>query len=100
MLVFCLLSIVIIAAVLLYAICAFSSRISHYFEHRALVFLTPSAVEPFKDLLAEGDLESVYRLLKALEQRGDFLVLETEKEIYIDRPKPRSQGILRITTAG
>jgi hypothetical protein len=100
MLVFCLLSIVIIAAVLLYAICAFSSRISHYFEHRALVILTPSAVEPFKDLLAEGDLESVYRLLKALEQRGDFLVLETEKEIYIDRPKPRSQGILRITTAG
>jgi hypothetical protein len=45
-------------------------------------------------------MESVYRLLKALEQRGDFLILETEKEIYIDRPKPSSQGILRITTAG
>jgi len=100
MMVFCLLSIVIIAAVLFYYICAVSSRISHHFEHRALVFLTPSAAEPFKDLLAEGDLESVYRLLKALEQRGDFLVLETEKEIYIDRPETRSQGILPEITAG
>ena len=100
MLVLCLLSIVIIAAVLLYSICAFSSCISHYFEHHALVFLTPSAAEPFKNLLAEGDLESVYRLLKALDQRGDFLVLETEKEISIDRPETRFQGILPEITAG
>jgi hypothetical protein len=100
MLVVCLLSIVIIAAVLLYSICAFSSRISHYFQHRALVFLAPFTAEPFKDLLAAGDLESVYRLLKALEQRGDLLVLETDKEIYIVRPEMRSQGILPKMTAG
>ena len=100
MLVLCLLSIVVIAAILFYSICAVSSRVSHRFEKRALVFLTPSVAAPFEDLLAAGDVESVYRILKALERRGDLLVLETEKEIYIDCPEPRSQGSLPETTAG
>ena len=100
MLVVCLLSIVIVAAVLLYSMCAFSSRISHLFEHRDLVFLTPSAAEPFKDLLSAGDLESIYRLLKALEQRGDLLILETDKQIYIDSPEPRLREIVSGMTAG
>ena len=100
MLVLCLLSIVIIAAILFYSICAVSSRVSHHFEKRALVFLTPSAAAPFEELLAAGDVESVYRILKALERRGELLVLETEKEIDIDCPEPRSQGILTKTTTG
>jgi hypothetical protein len=100
MLVLCLLSIVIIAAILFYSICAVSSRVRYHFENRALVFLTPSAAAPFEDLLAAGDVESVYRILKALERRGELLVLETEKEIYIDCPEPRSQGSLPETTAG
>jgi hypothetical protein len=84
MLVVCLLSIVIIAGILVYSICAVSSRVSHRFENRAIVFLTPSAAEPFKDVLAAGDEESFYRIMMALAQRGDIHIIETEKEILID----------------
>jgi hypothetical protein len=100
MLVLCLLSIVVIAAILFYSICAVSSRVSHHLENRALVFLTPSAAVPFEDLLAAGDEESAYRIMKALARRGDLLVLETEKEIYIDCPESRSQDSLQERTTG
>jgi hypothetical protein len=100
MLVLCLLSIVIIAAILFYSICAVSSRVSHHLENRAFVFLTPSAAAPFEDLLAAGDEESAYRIMKALARRGDLLVLETEKEIYIDCPESRSQDCLQERTTG
>jgi hypothetical protein len=83
MLVVCLLSIVVIAAILFYSLCAVSSRVSHHFENRDLVFLTPSAVAPFEDLLAAGDQESVYRIMMALDRRGDIHIIETEKEILI-----------------
>jgi hypothetical protein len=74
--------------------------VSHHYENRTLVFLTPSAAAPFEDLLSAGDVESVYRILKALEQRGDLLILETEKEIYVGCPEPRSQGSLPERTTG
>jgi hypothetical protein len=88
MLVFCLLSIVVIAAILFYSLCAVSSRVSHHFENRDLVFLTPSAAAPFEDLLAAGDQESVYRIMMALARRGDIHIIETEKEILIAATKP------------
>jgi hypothetical protein len=95
MLVFCLLSIVILAAILFYSICAVSSRVSHHFENRALVFLTPSAAAPFEDLLAAEDQESVYRIIKALVQRGDLHVIEAEREILIAATEPTSMETLR-----
>jgi len=98
MLVVCLLSIIIIAAILLYSICAVSSRVSHHFENRALVFLTPSIAEPFEDLLAAGDEESVYRIMEAMARRGDLHIIETEKEILIAATRPLSTEILRKIT--
>ena len=98
MLVVCLLSIVIIAGILFYSICAVSSRVSHRFENRAIVFLTSSAAEPFKDLLAAGDEESVYRIMMALARRGDIHIIETEKEILIDAAEPPSMETRRKIT--
>ena len=61
----------------------------------ALVFLSPSATAPFEDLLAAGDVESVYRIMKALAQRGDLHVIEAEKEILIAATEPPSTETLR-----
>lgn len=97
MLVFCLLSIVIIAAILFYSICAVSSRVSRHFGNRALVFLTPSIAVPFEDLLAAEDEESVYRIIKALAQRGDLRVIEAEREILIAATEAPSTETLRKT---
>jgi hypothetical protein len=98
MLVVCLLSIVIIAAILFYAMCAVSSRVSHHFENRDLVFLTPSAVAPFEDLLAAGDVESIYRIMKELARRGDLHIIETQKEILIAATEPPAAETLRKIT--
>jgi hypothetical protein len=87
----CFLSIIAVAALLFYSICRAPSRACHPFEQQTLVFLSPSAAAPFEDLLAAGDVESIWRILKALEQRGDLLVFSTGKEIYIDCPEPRSR---------
>ena len=96
----CLLSIIAVAALIFYSICRVSSQACHPFELRTLVFLSPSAAAPFEDLLSAGDVESVWRILKALEQRGDLLVLETEKEIFIDCPEPRLREILTGMNTG
>jgi hypothetical protein len=96
----CLFSILAVAALVFYSICRAPSRACHAFEQRTLVFLSPSAAAPFIDLLAAGDVESVWRILKALEQRGDLLVLETEREIYIHCPEPCAQDTLSGMTAG
>ncbi|MGE5798821.1 MAG: hypothetical protein ACM337_00680 [Syntrophaceae bacterium] len=90
----CFLSIIAVAALFAYSICRAPSRACHPFELRTLVFLSPSAAAPFEDLLSAGDVESVCRILKALEQRGELLVLETDKEIYIDCPEPCSRETL------
>lgn len=90
----CFLSIIAVVALLVYSICRAPSRACHPFELCTLVFLSPAAAAPFEDLLSAGDVESVCRILKALEQRGELLVLETEKEIYIDCPEPCSREIL------
>ncbi len=95
----CFLSIIAVAALLFYSICRAPSRACHPFELRTLVFLSHAAAAPFEDLLAAGDVESVYRILKALERRGDLLVLETDTEIYIDCPEPRSREISSDMTA-
>lgn len=98
MLVIGLLSIVIMIAILFYSICAVSSRVNRHFENRALVFLSPSAAAPFKDLLAAGDEESVYRIIKALAQRGELHVIEAENEILIAATEPPSTETLRKIT--
>lgn len=96
----CFLSIIAVTALLLYMICRAPSRAYLTFELRTLVFLSPSAAAPFEDLLSAGDVESVCRILKALEKRGDLLILETEKEIYIDCPDLHSREILSKMNAG
>jgi hypothetical protein len=96
----CFLSIIAVMALVFYSICRAPSRACHPFEQHTLVFLSASAAAPFIELLAVGDEESVWRILKALEQRGDLLVLETEKEIYIDCPEPCSREILSGMNAG
>jgi hypothetical protein len=89
MLVICLLS-VLIAAALLWCVAAAAARASRYLEERALVFLPPSAEDPFQDLLAAGDMESTFRILKALDQRGTLQMIETEREILVTACEPLS----------
>lgn len=89
----CILSIFAVIAVVLYSICATSSNIHRRIVNRTLVFRPPDFAKPFEDLLAEGDVESVYRIMKGLDQRGVVHIIETENEIIITRPETRPEPV-------
>lgn len=90
----CTISVFVVIAVVLYSICAASSRTHHRIENRTLLFLPRAVAKPFETLLAEGDVESVCRIMKGLHQRGDIHIIETENEIIVTRPEP-DEGDLR-----
>jgi hypothetical protein len=89
----CILSVFAVIAVVLYSICAASSNIHRHIVNRTLVFRPPDLAKPFEDLLAEGDVESVYRIMKGLDQRGVVHIIETENEIIVTRPEKRSEPV-------
>jgi hypothetical protein len=91
----CTISVFVVIAVVLYTICAASSFRAHRrIENRTLLFLPRAIAKPFETLLAEGDVESVCRIIKGLHQRGDIHIIETENEIIVTRPEP-DEGDLR-----
>jgi hypothetical protein len=92
----CILSTIVVSAIVLYSICATSSTTNRHIEKRALRLLPPSFAKSFDDLLAQGDVENVYRIMKALEKRGDIQIVETEYEIIITRPESVSEDQEKI----
>jgi hypothetical protein len=100
----CILSVIAAIAAVLYSICIASSKMHRHIDHRSLVFRPPDFAKSFEDLLAEGDVESVYRIMKGLEQRGDLHMIETESEIIITKPdtkpEPSSEDVEKIPVPG
>ncbi|HET6490298.1 MAG TPA: hypothetical protein VFG28_11120 [Syntrophales bacterium] len=45
-------------------------------------------------------MESVYRIVKGLAQRGDIEIIETENEIIITRPEPLPEDVEPIAMPG
>jgi uncharacterized protein YqhQ len=90
----CTIFVFVVIAVVLYSICAVSSRRYYRIENRTLLFLPRAVAMTFETLLAEGDVESVCRIMKGLHQRGDIHIIETENEIIITRPE-HDEGDLR-----
>jgi len=67
---------------------------------KSLAFEKRADARRFEDLLADGDAESVHRILKALQQRGDIDIIETEKEIYVSGNRSVSADKRRKITRG
>jgi len=74
---------IFVTSVIVYSLCRIPSRACSHVCNKALVFDNPAHASRFEDLLANGDSESVYRILNALQQRGDIDIFESEKEIYV-----------------
>jgi hypothetical protein len=50
---------------------------------KSLVFANKDEARHFEDLLSNGDAESIHRILKALQQRREIDITESEHEIYV-----------------
>jgi len=70
-------------AMIVCSLCRIPSRACSYVCDKSLIFDKRADARHFEDLLANGDVESVHRILKALQQRGDIDMIESEKEIYV-----------------
>jgi hypothetical protein len=92
----CILSIIAVSAIVLYSFCAVSSRIDKHIEKQALLFMPPSFAKTFSNLLAQEDAESIYRIMKALEQRGEIRIVESEDRITITPPEPAESDRIEI----
>ena len=91
---------VFMISMIVYTLCCIPSRASGDVCRKSLRFDNRADAGPFEDLLANGDAESVHRILKALEQRGDIDVFETEKEIYVSGHRSVSEDKRRKITRG
>jgi hypothetical protein len=74
---------IFMTSVIVFSLCRIPSRACSHVCNKSLVFDNPAHAIRFEDLLANGDSESVHRILKALQQRGDIDIFESEKEIYV-----------------
>lgn len=87
-------------SMIVYSLCRIPSRAYGHLCDKSLIFDKRDDARHFEELLANGDAESVHRILKALQQRGDIDVFETEKEIYISGHRSVSEDKRRKITRG
>ncbi len=94
-----LLSILTLSA-FVYSLCRIPSLAVRPFRGKSIVLDRLPDEAALSDLLADGDTESVFRLLKALQHRGDIDVTETENEIYVTGRQGVPAGKGRTITRG
>ncbi len=87
-------------SMIVYTLCCIPSRAWNHFCDKSLRFDSRADAAHFEDLLANGDTESVRRILKALQQRGDIDLFESETEIYVIGRRGGSADKRRKMTPG
>ena len=89
---------IFVTSVIVYSLCRIPSRACSHVCNKSLVFDNPAHASRIEDLLANGDSESVHRILNALQQRGDIDIFESEKEIYVSGHRSVSIDKRRMIT--
>ena len=91
---------ILMISVIVYSLCRIPSRACGDVCDKSLRFDNRADGRRFESLLANGDTESVHRILKALQQRGDIDIFESEKEIYVSGVRSVSADKRRRITRG
>jgi hypothetical protein len=73
----------LILSIILYSLCRIPSRTYCDVCSKSLVFAGEAEARHFEDLLSDGDAESIHRILKALQQKREIDITESENEIYV-----------------
>ena len=74
---------IFMTSVIVFSLCRIPSRAYANVCHKSLIFDNQAETRRLDDLLSDGDAESVHRILKALQQRGDVDIFESESDIYV-----------------
>jgi len=90
----------IMISMIAYSLFRIPSRACRNVRDKSLIVDNLALAGRFGDLLANGDVESVHRILKALQQRGDIDIFESQKEIYVSGHRSVSADKRRKITRG
>jgi hypothetical protein len=74
---------ILMTSVIGYSLCRITSRTCLNVCGKSIVFSSISEARRFENLLSVGDTESVHRILKALQQKNEIDIIESEREIYV-----------------
>jgi hypothetical protein len=85
---------------IVFSLCRIPSRTFDNVCSKSLIFENRADARRFEDLLANGDAESIHRILKALQQRGDIDIFESEREIYVSGQRSVSADKCRKIARG
>lgn len=88
------------ATAVVYSLCRIPSRAWRPIRHKSLVLDNVPDAARLRGLLADGDTESVQRVLRALQQRGDVDIIERQDEIYVTGHPGVPAGKGRTITRG
>ena len=91
---------ILMISVIVFSLCRIPARACGNVCDKSLRFDNRADARRFEDLLANGDAESVHRILKALQQRGDIDIFESENEIYVSGIRSVSADKHRKITRG
>ncbi len=83
MVIIAILFIVLMASITIYSLCRITSKSCGDVRSKSLVFADRTVAMRVEDLLSDGDAESIHRILKALQQRREIDITESENEILI-----------------
>jgi len=95
MIIISILCMILITSTILYSLCRIASKTCLDVRSKSLVFAGTAEAQRFENLLSEGDAESIYRILKALQQRREIDITESETEIFICDHRSDSAGHFR-----
>jgi hypothetical protein len=95
MIIISILFMILITSAILFSLCRITSKTCLDVRSKSLVFADTAEAQRFENLLSEGDAESIHRILKALQQRREIDITESETEIFICDHRSESAGHFR-----
>ena len=93
-------SIILVISAIFYSLCRIPSRTYRHIGSNSIVFVQQNDTMHFGDLFSSGDVESIHRIMKILEQRERIEIIETDEEIYLINHNPASVENFRTVPRG
>jgi hypothetical protein len=93
-------SIILVTSVILYSLCRIPSRTYRHIGSKSIVFVHQTDTKHFEDLFSRGDVESIHRIIKILQQRERIEIIEMDEEIYLINHSPASVDNFRSVPRG
>jgi hypothetical protein len=93
-------SIILVTSAIFYSLCRIPSKTYRHINSKSIVFVHRDDVKHFGDLLLNGDVEGIHRIMQILQQREILEIIEMGDDIYLVNLNPASVENFRTVPRG